>query len=202
MILKTKKSEKGGRDRIVVVSGLPRSGTSLMMQMLEAGGIELLTDHERKADEDNPKGYYELEAVKKMKKGDTSWLQEAPGKAVKIITAILVTLPTDQLYDVIFMRREMDETLASQKKMLLRRGEDTDKVSDELMAAGFQKHLTEVFDWIGNQKNLRCLEISFNALVSIPDGEIDKICEFLGGALDIEAMSKVISPDLYRQRSG
>jgi hypothetical protein len=203
MIFKKKTANKNNdTNRIVVVSGLPRSGTSLMMQMLEAGGIEPLTDHEREADDDNPKGYYEFERVKKTPEGDTAWLQEAQGKAVKIITAILVTLPADHSYDVIFMRREMEEILASQKQMLLRRGEDADKVSDEVMAEGFRQHIVGVFDWMGKQKYLRYIEVSFNALVSEPGDEIARLSEFLGRELNPEEMRKMISPDLYRQRGG
>ena len=109
---------------ITIVSGLPRSGTSMMMKMLEAGGIPPLTDEIRTADTDNPKGYYEFERVKKMDKGDTAWLENAQGKSVKVISALLKHLPSDYRYRVIFMRRDMSEILASQKKMLDHRGED------------------------------------------------------------------------------
>lgn len=201
-MFKNKTDKKEEDNRIVVVSGLPRSGTSLMMQILEAGGIEPLTDHERAADVDNPKGYYEFERVKNLKEGDTTWLQNAKGRAVKIITALLISLPEDYTYDVIFMRRDMDEILASQKNMLLRRGEDANKVSNEAMAAGFQQHLKGVFEWMGRQKNLRYIEVSFNLLVTKPKGEIDRLGDFLGRELDLEVINKVVSPDLYRQRGG
>jgi hypothetical protein len=97
---------------IIVVSGLPRSGTSLMMQMLEAGGQTVLVDHVRKADSDNPEGYYEYEAVKDLSKGETVWLAEAQGKAVKVISALLEFLPVEYTYRVIFMRRRIPEILA------------------------------------------------------------------------------------------
>src|SRR4030067_886296 len=113
---------------ITVVSGLPRSGTSMMMQILHAGGMEILTDQQRTAD-DNPKGYYELERVKKMKEGDVTWVRESGGKVIKVISALLEYLPRDLSYKVIFMHRKMDEILASQKQMLARRGEPTDKAS-------------------------------------------------------------------------
>ena len=106
---------------VIIVSGLPRSGTSMMMQMLEAGGIEILSDGERQADDDNPKGYYELEAVKKTK-DDASWVETATGKAVKMISQLMLDLPLDREYRVIFMRRDLQEILASQAKMLARRG--------------------------------------------------------------------------------
>src|SRR5687768_1736541 len=111
------------RDVITVVSGLPRSGTSMMMKMLEAGGLEPVVDHVRKPDEDNPKGYYEFERVKALE-NDREWLPEAKGKFVKVISMLLRHLPADHRFKVIFMQRNMPEVLASQKKMLVRRGED------------------------------------------------------------------------------
>src|ERR671923_2816349 len=110
-----KKPKKG--DSIIVVSGLPRSGTSMMMKMLAAGKIELFTDNLRVADEDNPEGYFEFERVKKLKDGDFAWLPGAQGKAVKVISALLEFLPSEFNYQVIFMRRRMSEILASQRKM-------------------------------------------------------------------------------------
>ena len=104
---------------ITVVSGLPRSGTSMMMKMLEAGGVPLIIDNLRTSDEDNPAGYYEFEPVKKLGKGDSGWLADAQGKAVKVIAALLVHLPAAYTYQIIFMHREMSEILASQRKMLL-----------------------------------------------------------------------------------
>ena len=108
-------------DPIVVVSGLPRSGTSMMMQMLEAGGMEVMTDGLRAADEDNLKGYFEYETVKALHT-DRNWLPEARGKAVKIISELLKYLPETQTYRIIFLRRALEEVLASQDRMLVRRG--------------------------------------------------------------------------------
>jgi hypothetical protein len=119
----SKRKNKDLAERIVVVSGLPRSGTSMMMKMLEAGGIPVLTDYEREADEDNPKGYFEFERVKNLKDGDDAWLPQAKGKVVKVIAALLTDLPSSYEYEVIFMRRAMPEILASQRQMLIRRGE-------------------------------------------------------------------------------
>ena len=117
-------------EAIIVVSGLPRSGTSMLMKMLDAGGVPPLTDNIRTADEDNPKGYYEFERVKALDKGDTAWVADAHGKSVKVISALLKHLPADQSYRVVYVRRNMDEILASQRKMLVRRGEDPDKIDD------------------------------------------------------------------------
>jgi len=195
-----KNAKADSSERIVVVSGLPRSGTSLMMQMLEAGGIAPLTDHERVADDDNPKGYYEFERAKKLREGDTVWLQEAKGKAVKIISALVTSLPEDYSYDVILMRRDMSEVLASQRKMLLRRGESADKLSDDMMGLAFEKHLNEVFEWMNQQNTLRYIEVNFNKLITDPLHAIERLGEFLGRALNREEMKFLIAPELYRQR--
>jgi hypothetical protein len=114
---------------IILVSGLPRSGTSMMMQMLEAGGIELIVDHIRKADENNLRGYYELEKIKQLNK-DSSWLENAYGKAIKVVSMLLYQLPMNKKYKIIFMTRKMDEVLASQNKMLKSRGQPADNVDD------------------------------------------------------------------------
>jgi len=193
-----KKSKPAGR--IVVVSGLPRSGTSLMMMMLDAAGIPPMQDYVRTADDDNPKGYYEYERVKKMPEGDTAWVKDARGKSVKVITALLEHLPRNFKYDVLVMRREMNEILASQKKMLERRGEDPDKVSDAEMADLFGKHFSNVMDWIKKQKHLRYVEVSYNNMLEAPEEEIEKVNQFLGGQLDTDAMLAMIDPKLYRQR--
>src|SRR5690348_9725375 len=108
---------------ITIVSGLPRSGTSLMMQMLDKGGLEVVTDNIRIADRDNPRGYYEFEKVKTIKR-DTSWLPQTRGKAFKMISQLLYDLPSSEKYRIIFMERDMDEMLVSQEKMLERLGRE------------------------------------------------------------------------------
>lgn len=195
-----KRKNKDLAERIVVVSGLPRSGTSMMMKMLEAGGIPVLTDHEREADEDNPKGYFEYERVKKLKEGDDAWLPQAKGKVVKVIAALLTELPPSYEYEVIFMRRAMPEILASQRQMLIRRGENPDKVKDEDITALFEKHLAKVIGWAKKQKNVRFMEVDYNAALKNAAPIIKKVNKFLGGELDTEAMFAVVDPKLYRQR--
>jgi hypothetical protein len=185
---------------VIVVSGLPRSGTSLMMQILQAGGIEIVTDDERKADEDNPKGYYELERVKKLKEGDIAWVHNAQGKAVKVISALLEYLPAQQHYKVIFMRRAMPEILASQKQMLIRRGEPTDKVSDDILADLFQKHLDKVETWLNHQPNLDVLYIQYSALLHEPRPHIEAVANFLGRPLNLDAMLTAPNKQYYHQR--
>ena len=104
---------------VVVVSGLPRSGTSMIMQLLESGGVPILTDGQREADEDNPRGYYELDVVKHLKT-EKQWVASAGGMAVKVIAQLLVHLPPQFKYKIVFVQRELDEILASQEKMLQR----------------------------------------------------------------------------------
>jgi len=186
--------------KTVVVSGLPRSGTSLMMMMLDAAGIPPMQDHIREADADNPKGYYEYERVKKMPEGDIGWVKNAKGKAVKVITALLEHLPKKYKYDVIIMRREMGEILASQAKMLERRGEEN-KITDDEMSELFSKHFEKTLSWIKAQKNIRFVEISYNDLLINPEEEINKVNQFLGGGLSTQAMLGKIDPKLYRQRN-
>lgn len=196
----TKRRQSSLDNVIVVVSGLPRSGTSMMMKMLEAGGVPLLTDHLRTADEDNPKGYFEFERVKQLPKGDIAWLSEARGKAVKIISALLEHLPATYEYRVIFMRRDLKEVLASQRKMLIRRGEDPDKVDEQELLRLFQKHIRQVQRWLGQQPNIKMLEVPYNALIQDPIPYVRQINAFLGGALNEDAMIRVIDPALYRNR--
>ncbi|MGC9393773.1 MAG: sulfotransferase domain-containing protein [Anaerolineae bacterium] len=187
---------------VVVVSGLPRSGTSMMMKMLEAGGLEVLTDHLRRPNEDNPKGYYEFERVKKLPEGDTHWLKDAEGKVVKIISALLMHLPPDHTYKILFMRRSMEEILASQKQMLVRRGEPTDKVDDAEMARLFAKHLQEVQTWLDGQPHVTYLDVDYNAMLRDPRPQLAHVIPFLDRALDMEKMAGVVDPALYRQRKG
>ncbi len=190
----------GKKPTVYVVSGLPRSGTSMMMKMLEAGGFETLTDGIREANVDNPKGYYEFERVKKLPEGDTAWLDDAAGKGVKIISALLLHLPTGYRYRVLFMRRKMPEILASQKKMLVRRGAAPDKISDTEMAAHFTAHLKQVYEWLDGQRHVAYLDVDYNALLVAPEPELHKVAAFLDCPLDIERMATVVDPALYRQR--
>jgi ABC-type nitrate/sulfonate/bicarbonate transport system substrate-binding protein len=185
---------------VTVVSGLPRSGTSMMMKMLDAGGIRPLTDEIRTADKDNPKGYYEYERVKKLDEGDTEWVEQAQGKAVKVISALLKYLPQDYTYKVIFMLRNMDEILASQRQMLMRRGEPSDSVSDEELAELFRKHLAQIQAWIDEQPNAEAIYVSYNEVVEDPLEQARTVNRFLGDRLDVEHMVQVVDEALYRQR--
>ena len=192
---------KSGKDEfITVVSGLPRSGTSMMMKMLEAGGIPPVTDELRTADEDNPKGYYEFERVKAMDQGDTSWVVGARGKVVKVISALLKHLPPGEQYRVVFVRRNMPEILASQRKMLIRRGEDPDKMDDAQMARLFEKHLKQTEEWLQGQSNFRVLYVHYSDILADPRPQIEGINSFLGSHLDTNSMFNAVDPNLYRNR--
>jgi hypothetical protein len=185
-------------DSIVIVSGLPRSGTSMMMQMCEAGGLEPLADHQRQADEDNLKGYYELEQVKRLEK-DQSWLPQAKGKVVKVISALLKHLPPEYTYKVIFMHRNMDEIIASQKQMLVRKGEPN-RFTDENLARMFRSHLQKVDSWLKDQHNFEVLRVDYNELLERPLLKCREIREFLANGVNDAAMAAVVDKNLYRQR--
>ena len=185
---------------VVIVSGLPRSGTSMMMKILEAGGLPILTDNLRTADEDNPKGYYEFEIVKDLPGGgDAAWLDGAGGKVVKIISFLLQHLPATHTYKVLFMRRNVDEILASQRQMLIRRGEPSDQ-DDAKMAETFQEHLKRVKVWLANQKNIEVLYVDYNALMKAPEAPIRAVADFLSMPLAVDKMLAVPDASLYRNR--
>jgi hypothetical protein len=188
------------RDYIIVVSGLPRSGTSMMMKMLEAGGLEILTDNLREADANNPKGYYEFERVKQMKDGDLAWLPDALGKVVKIVTGLITFLPAGYNYKVIFMQRELKEVLSSQKKMLGRLGKGDDNIPDDTMTKIYQEHLKQVERWISKQPNMEVLYVNYNTMVSDPTESLHKVNAYFGGGMNVEMMAKVVDKELYRER--
>ena len=183
---------------ITVVSGVPRSGTSMMMSVLEAGGLEPMKDDIRAADEDNPRGYYELELVKKLKV-DAAWVDRAVGKVVKVVHAHLRDLPRDRhRYRVVLMRRDMTEVLRSQRKMLERRGVPGGKISDERAAAIYSKQLAELEDWMRAEPAFDHIAADYNELVRDPGPGLRAIHAFLGGTLDLKAMHGPIDPTLYR----
>jgi hypothetical protein len=189
-------------DFVTVVSGLPRSGTSMMMRMLEAGGLQAMTDHLRVPDESNPKGYYELEQVKQLKEGNNRWISEGSGKVVKIISALLEYLPPENQYRIVFMQRNMGEILASQREMLLRRGEPTDQVGDDDLSGLYQNHLARVAKWLAEQPNIQVIYLHYNQIMENPQAPIAQLCQFLQpSALDPARMLTVVEASLYRQRA-
>ena len=186
-------------DTVTIVSGLPRSGTSMMMRMLSAGGIEVVVDDVRKADADNPVGYFEFEQVKKTRE-DASWLAGAGGKAVKMVSKLLYDLPARYRYKVIFMRRNMEEVLKSQRKMLERRGVQ-DASNDEDMARFFRKHLADVEEWLRAQPHMDVLYVDYGEAVAEPAKSARAVNAFLGGRLDAGRMAAAVDGSLYRNRS-
>ena len=185
---------------IIVVSGLPRSGTSMAMKMLAAGGLEAVTDGERSADADNPKGYYEDERVKDLARtDDKSWLAEARGKAIKIISFLLRELPPSHNYRVVFMRRDIEEILASQQKMLDRRDE-ADDTEDDRMAQLFEADLFRARFLMKRSPQFEFIEVDYREALANPLAAAESIRDFVGGELDIDEMVGVIDPELYRNR--
>ena len=185
---------------IIIVSGLPRSGTSMMMKILDAGGIPPLTDGLRQPDPHNPRGYYEYERVKKLPEGDVAWLGETQGKAVKIISALIKYIPDSYNYRVIFMERSMTEILKSQKQMLQDRGKMTDQVADEALAVLFEQHNRDALIWMSQKKNIQCHLVNYNEILTDPESSIKELTKFLERDLDIPSMVNVVDRDLYRQR--
>lgn len=195
------------RDFITIVSGLPRSGTSLMMQMLHAGGIEAVTDHERKPDADNPKGYYEFERVKKIKT-DKAWLPDANGKQVKMVHLLLLDLPTSPLpagvggYRVVFMRRHLEEVVKSQSVMLERHGKSGAALAPEKLMGLYKQQIDQVLAHCAKHPCFKLMEQSYNDLMGDPAAAAARLDEFLGGGMDRAAMVGAVDPSLYRNKNG
>ena len=188
---------------ITIVSGLPRSGTSLMMQMLEAGGMAVLSDGERQPDKDNPKGYLEWERVKQLKK-DASVIAEAEGKVVKVISEFVQSLPAGHEYRIVFMQRPLPEILKSQDEMLRRRG-NADSIASSsaetyAIEEFFQKHLLEMNKWVAGQENMKMLRVHYHRVLREPRTVAEEVAVFLQVPLDIEAMVKQVDGSLYRNR--
>ena len=185
---------------VILVSGLPRSGTSMAMKMLEAGGLQVIQDGIRAADEDNPKGYYEDERIKELADmDDKSWIRDLRGRVIKVVSSLLQYLPPENFYKVVFMRRDLEEVLASQQKMLERRNEvhDTD---DETMVKMYEGHLDKVGFQLRFRKNFDVLYVGYRDALENPRREAERMNEFLGGGLDVDAMTAVVDPSLYRNR--
>ncbi len=185
---------------ITVVSGLPRSGTSLMMQLLAAAGRETLSDGKRTADEDNPLGYFEFEKTLEVAK-DVSWLPQARGKAVKIVAQLVPLLPQHEHYQVIFMERDLAEVLSSQKAMLARRGRRGAGLEERQLAATFAEQLDRVHRHLARSPDFRTLRVNYGDLVSDPLAGVDLVANFLGEPFDRAAAANSIRPELRRQKA-
>lgn len=185
---------------VIVVSGLPRSGTSMMMRMLDSAGLAMMTDQERTADEDNPRGYYEYERVKELEKEpDKSWVREARGRVLKVISHLLKDLPEENYYQVIFMRRDLDEVVASQNKMLERRGEEN-TLDDKATKDYYLRHLVQVRFLVRNRAYIDLIEVSYGEALAEPEEFVRKVDAFLDHDLDTAAMAAVVDKQLYHNR--
>lgn len=184
---------------ITIVSGLPRSGTSLMMQMLAAGGLTVLSDGERKADTDNPRGYLEWERIKQLPK-DPGCIAEAEGKVVKVISQLLLSIPAGHEYRVIFMQRPLPEVLKSQDEMLRRRGAFEAGGDTSPIEEAFQRHLIEVHKSLAGKPNVQVLRVHYHRVLREPKATAEQVAAFLQVALNIEAMTQQVDASLYRNR--
>jgi len=185
---------------IIIVSGLPRSGTSLMMQMLAAGGLSVLSDGERKPDTDNPKGYLEWERIKQLPK-DPQCIVEAENKVVKIVSQLLQSLPRGRDYRVIFMQRPLDEVLKSQDEMLIRRDKYSRHTDLDVVRRAFEKHLSQVDTWLKGRPEISVLRIQYHDVLREPRSIAEMVVDFLKIHLNVEAMAHQIEPSLYRNRT-
>jgi len=188
------------RPFVSVVTGVPRSGTSMMMRMLEQGGLPALTDSVRMADSDNPNGYYEFEPVKRLTQ-DSSWLPRAEGLAVKMVYALLHHLPLDRPYRVVLMTRDLGEVVRSQNRMLKRLGRPPRKIGDERAIEMFRAHLAETEKWLDQAPGVTWRRVDYSDLLRDPAAALAPVNELLGGTLDVAAMSAVVDPSLYRNRA-
>jgi hypothetical protein len=184
---------------ITIVSGLPRSGTSLMMQMLAAGGMNALTDGERKPNEDNPKGYWEWERIKLLPK-DPNLINEAEGKVVKVISQLLLSLPDGHEYEVVFMQRPLPEVLKSQQEMLKRRGTSDSGGDSSAIERAFQRHLIEVDRWLASKSTIKVLRVHYHRALREPQKVAEELAQFVCAPLDVKAMVEQVDGSLYRNR--
>lgn len=189
------------RKLITIVSGLPRSGTSMMMKILEAGGIPVLVDNIRAADVDNPNGYYEFEPVKSTAE-NSSWLSQARGKVVKMIYKLLYDLPEGSQCRIVFMQRALKEVIASQNAMLRRRGEKPSSAErSHALVSTFASEVAACKRWLKTRENFDVVYVNYNKILADPADEISRLNEFFGNELNQKAMLRVVDPALYRKRS-
>ncbi len=191
----------------IIVSGLPRSGTSMMMQMLEAGGIEPVSDREREPDDDNPRGYYEHEAIKKLG-ADQSVLHNTGGKSAKVIHRLLTHLPGGQHYAIVLLHRNIDEVLASQQAMLDRLGRDGAKLDPQRLRAIYLGELQAAIASMNARADVVLLGLDHAQVLADPAGAAGMVASFIESqpgwtrSLDRDAMAQAVDPTLHRQRSG
>ncbi|HLT47753.1 MAG TPA: hypothetical protein VK002_11040 [Rubricoccaceae bacterium] len=182
---------------VVVVSGLPRAGTSMLMQMLAAGGLRPFTDGAREADASNPRGYFEHERVKALAR-DKSWVPEAHGHAVKVVAPLLPHLPAGPAYRVVFVERALDEVLRSQTAMLARLGRPS--ADPAVVRPVYARHLAAARAWLDGTPRAEVLPLAHAEVLADPAAAAARLNAFLGGHLDEAAMAAVVDPSLHRER--
>jgi predicted AlkP superfamily phosphohydrolase/phosphomutase/tetratricopeptide (TPR) repeat protein len=184
---------------LLIVSGLPRSGTSLMMQMLRAGGIEPMTDAKRAADEDNPEGYWEWEAIKKLPQ-DPRLIEQAEGKSVKVISALLPSLPGKHRYTIIYMVRPTEQVVDSQWAMLARQCTQPKSEKQHLIEVQ-EHHSRQIREVLKKSDRVRLLEVSYPELVADPEPVIARLAELLSERFRPgPAVAACVQPKLFRNR--
>jgi hypothetical protein len=190
------------KESLIVVTGLPRSGTSMFMQMLAAGGIQILTDGLREPDEDNPRGYLEFEPVKNLLK-DARWLLEGRGKAVKIVAPLLAALPPDLPCRVIFTERDLDEVLDSQDRMLVRRKQDIASTPERrrMLKNEYARTTVRVKAMLARRPGTQLLTLGYRDAISNAAAVASKVNDFLGGGLDVARMAASVDPKLHRNKA-
>jgi hypothetical protein len=166
--------------------------------MLAAGGLPVLADDRRLADEDNPRGYFELEAVKGSAR-DATWARGAAGRAVKVISYLLPHLPTELEYRVVFMRRGLDQVVRSQRAMLERLGTAPEGGSEADARRALADHLVEIEAWLETARHVHVLGVSYEKVLAEPAVQVDRVAAFLPVALDRAAMIAAVEPGLRRQ---
>lgn len=186
---------------VTVVAGLPRSGTSMMMQLLAAAGIQPYTDGKRAADEDNPRGYLEHENATRLHR-DVSWIAEARGKAVKVVASLVPYLPERHAYRIVFMLRNPREVVASQSSMLARLGKAGANLKPEALIRTYSGHLVRVQAWLNARHDVQVMGVDYARALEDPAGTVARLAEFLGEPFDTAAAARSISPGLRRQRAG
>jgi hypothetical protein len=170
----------------------------MLMRMLEAGGLSVLADRAREADPDNPRGYYELAEIKATA-ADASWVREAAGKVVKVIGYLLPHLPVDREYRILFMRRELDQVVRSQRVMLERLGQPVGDGDDEARRL-LAEHVVDIEAWMETAPHVRRLGVSYARVLAEPRVQCERIARFLERDLDLDAMAGAVEPGLWRQR--
>lgn len=188
---------------IIVVSGLPRSGTSMMMRMLDAGGMPIWHDGLRTADDQNPHGYYELERVKDLHMDrDQAWVRDGRGRAIKVVSPLLEHLPRTNNYRVIFMLRNLHEVLASQASMLARRVPTGEVGADDTLRTSYESHLRRTNSLLLRDPAFSSLQVDYAHVLGNPRKVADDVNRFVGGYLDVSQMTAAVDERLYRHRVG